>query len=175
QKYFFENEPMHYSMLRTSITPTIIKGGFRSNVIPSEAEVTLDIRATPDENMDQFLAEMRKVINDPNVEVVRSGRGSRPGAPPSPLDSEAFRAVEAAGKRTYNNITVLPYMQTGATDMSFLREKGIQSYGIGPMVDEEDASKGFGAHSDQERILEESLHTFVRFNWDVVTAIAASK
>jgi hypothetical protein len=43
------------------------------------------------------------------------------------------------------------------------------------MVDEEDASKGFGAHSDQERILEESLHTFVRFNWDVVTAIAASK
>jgi hypothetical protein len=32
-------------MLRTSIVPTIIKGGFRENVIPADAEATLDVRA----------------------------------------------------------------------------------------------------------------------------------
>ena len=53
--------------------------------------------------------------------------------------------------------------------MSYLRAKGVQCYGIGPMVDEEDALKSFGAHSDQERILEEALHKFVQFNWEVVT------
>ena len=40
--------------------------------------------------------------------------------------------------------------------MAFLRAKGVQCYGVGAMMDEEDAPKGFGAHSDQERILEEA-------------------
>ena len=65
-------------------------------------------------------------------------------------------------------------MSTGATDMAFLRAKGIQCFGIGPMIDSEDALKGYGAHSDQERILEEALHRFVRFKWDVVTRLAAT-
>jgi hypothetical protein len=43
------------------------------------------------------------------------------------------------------------------------------------MVDEEDAAKGFGAHSDQERLLEDALYKFVQFNWEVVTALAAHK
>jgi hypothetical protein len=48
-------------------------------------------------------------------------------------------------------------MLTGATDMAQLRARGMQCYGIGPMTDSEDGPKGFGAHSDQERILEEAL------------------
>ena len=53
QNYLAANEPEHYSMLRTSVVPTILKAGFRMNVIPSEAEATLDIRALPDENIPQ--------------------------------------------------------------------------------------------------------------------------
>ena len=48
----------------------------------------------------------------------------------------------------------------------------MQCYGIGPATDEEDGPKGFGAHSDQERILEAELHRFVRFNIDVVMTLA---
>ena len=63
-------------MLRTSIVPTIIKGGFRSNVIPAEAEATLDVRAVPDEDIDALAAALRKLINDPAVEVIPpAGRG----------------------------------------------------------------------------------------------------
>jgi acetylornithine deacetylase/succinyl-diaminopimelate desuccinylase-like protein len=65
-------------------------------------------------------------------------------------------------------------MSAGATDMSFLRAKGIQCYGIGPAGDVEDGPKGFGAHSDQERILESELHRFVRFHWDAVVNLARS-
>jgi len=60
-------------------------------------------------------------------------------------------------------------------DESELRARAVQCYGIGPMVDEEDAAKGFGRHSDQERMLEDALDKFVRFNWDVVTALAGKK
>ena len=72
-------------------------------------------------------------------------------------------------------VPVLPYLSTGATDMAYLRAKGTQCYGIGPMIDAEDGPKGFGAHSDQERILEESLHQFVRFHYEAAVGIAARK
>jgi hypothetical protein len=66
-------------------------------------------------------------------------------------------------------------MSTGATDMAYLRARGIQCYGIGPALDIEDGPKGFGAHSDQERILESEFFRFVRFNYDVVVEIAAAR
>ncbi len=173
QEYFAEFEPQHHSMLRTSISPNIIQGGYRINVIPSEVEAALDIRAFPGEDMEQLLDEMKRVINDPSVEIVPQGQSHRPPAPPSALDTEAFRTLEDLVRKHYGVVT-LPTMSTGATDMSYLRQKGIQSYGIGPAIDVEDGPLGFGAHSDQERILESALQQFVRFHWDAVVTLAAA-
>ncbi len=174
QEYFAVNEPRHHSMLRTSISPNIIKGGYQVNVIPSEAEATLDVRALPDENIERLVAEIRKVVNDPAVDVARNNRNTRPVARPSRIDSEAFRILESAVKHHYNAVT-LPTMSTGATDMAYLRAKGMECYGVGPMTDSEDGPKGYGAHSDQERILEEALHKFVRFHWDIVVNLAKAQ
>ena len=69
----------------------------------------------------------------------------------------------------------IPQMSTGATDMAFLRAKGMQCYGVGSISDAEDALKGFAAHSDQERLLEDSLYKFIEFQWDVLTSVAMSK
>jgi acetylornithine deacetylase/succinyl-diaminopimelate desuccinylase-like protein len=172
--WLFENEPRHSSMLRTSISPNIISGGYRSNVIPSEAKATLDVRALPDENPDQLLKAVKGIVNDPAVEVRFAQEDIRPSGTETRLDSEAYAAIEAATRRVYNTVTV-PMMLNGATDMSYLREKGMQCFGIGPATDLEDGPKGFGAHSDQERILESELHRFVRFNWDLAISLAAAR
>lgn len=171
QEYLAVNEPRNYSSLHTSISPNIIKGGYQSNVIPSQAEATLDIRALPDEDMTQFINTIREVINDSTVEIIPNTSSLRPAGKPSSLNTEAFKAIEAANQRIYQTIT-LPTMLTGATDMAFLRAKGMACYGMGPMTDSEDGPKGFGAHSDQERILEEALHKFLRFQWEVISNLA---
>lgn len=168
--YMREREPGHASLLRTSISPNIVQGGYRNNVIPSEARATLDVRMVPDDDPQRLIGEIRKAINDPSVEVVFNGFGERPGGI-SRLDTEAFKILEAA-VTTHYQTTTLPAMSTGATDMSFLRAKGVQCYGIGPAADTEDGPKGFGSHSDQERILESELHRFVRFNWEAVVNLA---
>jgi acetylornithine deacetylase/succinyl-diaminopimelate desuccinylase-like protein len=173
QEYFAEHAPRFNSTLRTSISPNMISGGYRVNVIPSEVEATLDIRSLPDEDMVRFLEQLRKIIDDPAVEVVHAPGHTRPGAPPSRLRTEAFEVLEAAVRRHYQTLT-LPTMSTGATDMAYLRARGIECFGIGPMTDSEDGPKGFGAHSDQERILEEALFAFTRFNYDVVLRLAAA-
>ena len=91
-----------------------------------------------------------------------------------PLDSQAFEAIQT-GIATHYAVSPLPTMSTGATDMAYLRARDIRCYGIRPATDREDAALGFGAHSDQERILEVELHKFVRFYWDVVLELAASR
>ncbi len=85
----------------------------------------------------------------------------------SPPGNE-IRAVE------YNAVA-LPTMGTGATDMSNIRAKGPQCYGIGPAIDTEDGPKGFGAHSDQERILESELLRFARFHYELVLELARAR
>jgi len=172
--WLFENEPSHSSMLRTSVSPNIFQGGYRSNVIPSEAKATLDVRMLPDEDAVAFLEQVKRVVNDPAVEVRFSSQEVRPSGTTAKLDAEAYKALEAAITRIYNTIT-LPTMSTGATDMAQLRAKGVQCFGIGPAADMEDGPKGFGAHSDQERLLESELHRFVRFNWEVVTDLVRAR
>lgn len=167
------NEPQHWSMLHTSLVPTMISGGFRYNVIPSEAKVTLDVRLHPDEDQSKFLDQVRGILNDPAIEVRWARDRYRP-AGGSTLTTEAFKAIEQMLQKHYD-APVLPTMGTGATDMAQIRSKGVQCYGIGPATDLEDGQKGFGAHSDQERILESELHRFVRFQQDVVLELAQAK
>jgi acetylornithine deacetylase/succinyl-diaminopimelate desuccinylase-like protein len=174
REYLAEHEPENYSMLHTSISPNIIQGGFQRNVIPSEATATLDIRALPEENIDEFYEQMRNIINDPAVTLTPDSANRRPAAPAARTDPDLYRAIEAANQKVYN-IPTLPYLQTGATDMAFLRAKGVQCYGVGVAVDDEDTLQGFAAHSDQERILEDSLYKFLQFQWEVLRAIAFSK
>jgi acetylornithine deacetylase/succinyl-diaminopimelate desuccinylase-like protein len=172
--WLFENEPRHSSMLRTSVSPNIIQGGYRSNIIPSEAKATLDVRMVPDEDRDGFLEQVKRIVNDPAIDVHFTNAGGRPSVEAARLDSEVFRTLEATVTKIYNAIT-LPSMSTGATDMAQMRAKGAQCFGIGSAVDVEDQAKGFAQHSDQERLLESELYRFVRFNWEVVTEIAGSR
>ena len=171
-EHFLNREPRHGSMIRTSISPNIVQGGYRINVIPSEAKATLDVRMHPDDDHVALLEGVKKVIGDPSVEVAWAQRDVRPGSGSANLQSEAFKAIEAMVTKHYQTVT-LPTMSTGATDMAYLRAKGIQCYGIGPATDIEDGPLGFGAHSDQERILEAELYRFVRFHYELVEAIAA--
>ena len=152
----------------------MIQAGYRINVIPSEVKATLDVRMHPSDNPDEFLAALKKVVDDPAVEVRWAQRDVRPGTGSARLDFEGFKTVEATIRKDYETVT-LPTMSTGATDMAYLRAKGMQCYGIGPALDIEDGPKGFGAHSDQERILESELYRFVRFHYDVVAELARAK
>lgn len=170
ESYFRQKELIHNSILRTSISPTIIKGGFRGNVIPSEAEAYLDIRAVPDEDMSRFYETLRKVIDDPSVEIAVPQR-NRPSPPASRIDSEMFRALERVQRRVYPGAITLPSMLTGGTDMGPLRAKGVNAYGIGPLAEEIDALK-HGAHTDDERVGEAALYKFVEFLWQTVLEIS---
>src|SRR3990172_5123076 len=157
------------SMLRTSISPNIIQGGFRFNVIPAEAEATIDVRALPDENVEAFMAELRRVIDDPAVELSPL-QSLWAATPPSPLNSDMFHALEKAQTQVFAGAVTLPVMLTGATDSASLRAQGVSAYGIGPIVTDEDVAR---MHGNDERLSVEGLGRFVEFLYRAALEVAA--
>lgn len=164
-------KPVYYSMLRTSLSPTILRAGYKSNVIPPSAEAVVDLRALPDENLEQFHALMAKVINDPQVTIhEEDSKKNMPPSAPSRLDTEMFRALEKAQKEIAPDAITLPSMGTGATDSSFLRVKGVQAYGIGvPRTEEQSRT----VHGNDENVGIKELGTFVQFIYLASTEVAA--
>jgi acetylornithine deacetylase/succinyl-diaminopimelate desuccinylase-like protein len=172
QQKLAANHISQNSMLRSSIVPTIIKGGFRVNVIPAEAQATLDVRALPDENLDELMATLRKVINDPEIEIMRGNKlNDRPVAAPSSIHSEMFQALERAQAKLFPGAVTLPTMGTGATDSAQLRAKGVQAYGIGAPTSDDDALR---VHGNDERIRLEGEGKFVEYLYTAVVDVAAS-
>jgi len=173
QSYLRENDPASYSMLRTSVVPTMLRAGVGPNVIPSEAEATLDVRALPGEDVDRFFRQMAEVISDPAVKVIPIPP-VRPPSPASRIDTEMYGVLERVANRMFPGATVIPSMATGASDQAQLRAKGIQSYGLAPASTESDEID-YPAHGDVERLAESSLYPFVQYVWTVVGEAAARK
>ena len=155
------------AMLQTTISPNVIRGGFRRNVIPAEAEAELDVRALPDEDLDRFLATLRPLGDAPAVRVTPP-TSMRPAAPPSRLDSEMFLALERVQRRMFPEAITLPTMLAAATDSAQLRAKGVQTYGIGMIRGERS-----GVHGTDERVSLEALGLFLEYLYRVVTEVAA--
>jgi acetylornithine deacetylase/succinyl-diaminopimelate desuccinylase-like protein len=123
--------------------------------------------------MTAFVAALSRIIDDPEVQILPlEGGQTRPAAPPSRLDTEMFRALEAAQKRVFPAAITLPLLQTGATDSAQLRARGVQAYGLAIPGTEEDAHR---VHGNDERTSVEQLGKFVEYLYDAVVEVARSR
>ena len=162
--------PRYNSMLRTSISPTIIQGGFRSNVIPAQAEPRLDVRALPGEDINAMVATLRRLIDDPAIQLVSPG-GGRVKSPASGIQTDMFRALENAQRKVFPEAATLPVLLTGATNMAPLRARGVHAYGLGAPASSEDSTR---VHGNNERISLAGVRQFVEFVYHAVTSVAAT-
>jgi acetylornithine deacetylase/succinyl-diaminopimelate desuccinylase-like protein len=160
-----EANPVWNAMFRTTVAPTIVQGGFRANVVPSEARATVNIRLLPGESVYMLIEEFKKLVNDPHIQFAVVPGGRKP-SPPSVLDTELFAAFERAAAEVFPGAPVVPMMSTGATDSSHLRVRNVQCYGIlpFPLTLEEEA----GFHADDERIPVAAFHQGIEYLYRVV-------
>jgi acetylornithine deacetylase/succinyl-diaminopimelate desuccinylase-like protein len=157
--------PSMAAVLRTGISPTLISGGIRSNVIPTEAQATLNIRTLPGEAIEAVLARLSARIGDPNVTL--HVRASGDDAPASPIDAPMFRAIAESVAELLPGVVTVPYLSTGATDSATMRLAGIACYGLLPFPltqDDEDRM-----HGHDERLPLDALLTGVRLVHAIVT------
>jgi acetylornithine deacetylase/succinyl-diaminopimelate desuccinylase-like protein len=134
-------------VLRNTVSPTIIRGGSKINVIPSEIEIELDGRALPGFGPDDMIREVNALVGkDLELELVRHD-----ATPPHsdltvlPLLSDVLRELDPTGIPT-------PMLQAGVTDGRFLAKIGIQTYGFLPLNLPDDFEYLKGIHAADERV-----------------------
>jgi Acetylornithine deacetylase/Succinyl-diaminopimelate desuccinylase and related deacylases len=128
---YFSQERSIQAMLRNTISPTILRAGAKTNVLPELCELTLDCRLVPGETPEQFLDRLKNLINDSNVtmEVVQAASATE-----SPLDTELYKVISQAVQEKNANGYTVPYLSALATDSRYFRAKGITSYGFIPVL-----------------------------------------
>ena len=114
--------------LRTTTNPTLLKAGYKHNVIPDTAEALIDIRTLPGEE-DEVLARVRALIGD-EIEIVVMHRDI--GLENS-FDGPLVEAMIGALKAEDPEAPVLPYLLSGGTDNKALSKLGITGYGFAPL------------------------------------------
>jgi acetylornithine deacetylase/succinyl-diaminopimelate desuccinylase-like protein len=163
-------DPVLNAQLRTAQALTILDGGFRNNVIPSEGRATFNVRALPDEDIGAIVTAMQAAGDEPAVTFALDGQPK--AAPPvSPADTALYAALETAAHAMAPGALVTPFMSTGATDGAALRREGIPTYGILPFPLE--LPDELRMHGDDERVPLPALGWGTEYLYRTLASVAA--
>lgn len=160
---------MAYSCTHTTITPTMVSSGSKTNIIPEVADIALDIRVLPGDDEDVVRRMVADAIGDAADGVEFSIERTDELASASPASSPLVDSVGRVVERFYAGARLLPLRMVGSTDARFFRRTfGTSAYGFG-MFSERIALDDLAAmtHGDDERIDIDSLDMSVEL-WDAV-------
>ena len=166
-------DPLLHAIMRNTIAPVLISGGFRSNVIPGSAEATLNLRLIPGTDPRAMVTLIEKLVADPRI-TVRLGAGPAAAAAASPavaatpptmfapssfapssVKTELYQALALEAKAQWPSAEVTPYLFQAGTDAGAWRSRGVPVYGIYPYPISNDELRRM--HGNDERVSVESL------------------
>ena len=111
-----EASPEGAARLHTTIAPTMISGGIKDNVLPPEAQATINFRLHPRDTIAGVIEHVRKAIDDPKVDVIALNESQNEASKVADTDGDAYKFLIAQIKDSFGGIPVAPDMTTGATD-----------------------------------------------------------
>ncbi|MCB0102429.1 MAG: M20/M25/M40 family metallo-hydrolase [Anaerolineales bacterium] len=136
-----------YPLFRNTVSPTILYGSTKINVIPTEASVELDGRLLPGQTPEDMLRELRAIVDDDvQLEVLQFDPG------PAEPDMALFNKLAEILKEADPEGIPVPLILSGVTDGRFFSQIGIQTYGYLPMTLPEDFNFANVIHSADERV-----------------------
>jgi acetylornithine deacetylase/succinyl-diaminopimelate desuccinylase-like protein len=151
-------------MLSNTVTPTILRAGYKDNVIPGEAWVILDGRTLPGEDERSFLLELREIVGpEPALEVIKNA----PPCEASP-DTPLFELIKQRTEAADPGARAIPWMLPGATDSKFYAQLGATCYGFAPVRLEPRMPFGSLYHGNDERMPIEGFLWGLRLYTDIV-------
>lgn len=136
-----------YPLFRNTVSPTILHGSSKINVIPSEISVELDGRLLPGQTPEDMLREVRAIVGDDvQLDLIQFDPG------PAEPDMSLFNTLAAVLKEADPEGIPIPLLLSGVTDGRFFAQIGIQTYGYLPMTLPEDFNFSQIIHAADERV-----------------------
>jgi acetylornithine deacetylase/succinyl-diaminopimelate desuccinylase-like protein len=150
-------------MLRNTVNATIVRGGQKINVVPSEIELELDGRALPGFSPDALIAEVQAIVGeDVELELMRHDPG------PAEPDLGLFETLAEVIRELDPEGIPVPLLQIGVTDGRFFSQAGVQTYGFLPMRLPEGFQFAKLIHAADERIPVDALEFGAEAVWRAI-------
>jgi acetylornithine deacetylase/succinyl-diaminopimelate desuccinylase-like protein len=156
------------STMRTTCVATMLNGGHALNALPQRATANINCRIFPGHSQEDIRLALVKLFNDPDVsvryldfqgELSDHGSDNKAMSPP-PLRADIMKSLRDVGGRLWPGTTVIPIMETGASDSIYTMNAGIPSYGISGVAIGRDDSR---AHGRDERVGVDSFYAGLEF------------
>lgn len=153
-----------HALTHTTIAPTVMHAGVKTNVIPDRVDLQVDIRTLPGQSGEDIRSLLHEALGDELFAAVEILTDSDEAASESPVDTPCFDAIRRVTESLTPGATVVPIVSTGATDARFYRWRGVPAYGAGLFSDRIGFDE-FGRmfHGDNEHIDVESLQLSTEF------------
>jgi acetylornithine deacetylase/succinyl-diaminopimelate desuccinylase-like protein len=135
-------------LLHNNVNATMVRGGLKFNVIPTEIELDLDCRLLPGETSEGWLAELRAVLGD-DCELAVIGEANP--MPDFELDA-FFETLCGVLREADPTCTPIPHLMTGSTDARNFARLGIRTYGFLPHNFREGVLYERAMHDADERV-----------------------
>jgi acetylornithine deacetylase/succinyl-diaminopimelate desuccinylase-like protein len=144
--------------LKMTLTPTMIRGGVKENIIPSECEAVFDCRVLPGQSTSEAMDVIQNMLREVDFEKLKFETIEASEPSESPLDTSLYGLIADVLKDFDPTCSVAPDMLTGGTDSRFFRKMGAVCYGFHPMrLDMPYGKMKEGIHGIDERISIENL------------------
>ena len=149
--------------VRNTFTITGLQGSDKVNVIPGTAWAQIDARLLPGETPEGFIASLRRILDDPELEIETLESSTPTG---SSADTALMHAIRKVAARHDPGVPVIPTMLTSSTDSAKFRPLGITAYGFEPFkLDDVELER---SHGDDERVSVENLGFALKFFYEVI-------
>lgn len=150
-----------------TMTPTVVHGGSKTNVIPDTVEIELDVRSLPGQTSSEVRDVVLQALGDLAADVTLSTHAEAVSSA-SPVDTELWDLCQKATDVLAPGAVNVPYLTVGATDARFFRRAGSVAYGFG-MFSQNITFEQYGAmfHGENERVDTESLWLSTKL-WDLL-------
>ncbi len=168
-KRLLEATPSGNAALRTTVVPTMIRGGIKENVLPTSALATLNIRLLPGDTIESLLAQINSTLNDPRIDV-RLLPNAREAPPISDPLAESFQELQRTVTSVYPEVIVAPFVLVGGTDSIHYVDLCPDIYRITPVrLNQSELTR---IHGIDERIARRDYIDLVRFYIELMKNIA---
>jgi acetylornithine deacetylase/succinyl-diaminopimelate desuccinylase-like protein len=161
----------YHAYLRTTCVATMLDAGHAGNALPQRARATVNCRVLPGVPTEEVQKTLEQVVADPGVKITASPRFFPESKPPA-LTPAILGPIEKVTAQMWPGVAVVPVMEAGATDSSFLNAVGIPSYGISGLFFEPDLG---GVHGLNERVRVQSVMESREFLYRLVKLYADQK
>jgi acetylornithine deacetylase/succinyl-diaminopimelate desuccinylase-like protein len=172
--------PVYNATMRTTCVATMMSAGHAPNALPGHAQANVNCRILPGHSQEEVRQDLIRIFADPTltVDYVDNsgevlGKGSdRAAAPPPPLNEAVFKPLRNTVHTMWPGLTILPEMETGASDSVITIAAGMPSYGFSGMAIEEGDER---AHGRDERLGIESYYAGVEFEYLYLKAMTGGR